>query len=113
MKSPQTIFEKIWNNHVVYQKKGYPAVLYIDTHLIHEVTSPQAFAGLKKRNIPLLRRGKTWATTDHNVPTKNQELPIKEILSRQQVDVLHLVLGQLKLNKFLQRRPFCKINQKQ
>ena len=88
MKSPQTIFEKIWNNHVVYQKKGYPAVLYIDTHLIHEVTSPQAFAGLKKRNIPLLRRGKTWATTDHNVPTKNQELPIKEILSRKQVETL-------------------------
>jgi len=87
-KKPLTLFEKIWNSHVVYQKEGYPAVLYIDTHLIHEVTSPQAFAGLKTRSIPVFRREKTWATADHNVPTKNQNLPIKEVLSRKQVETL-------------------------
>lgn len=85
---PLTLFEKIWNSHVVYQEKGYPAILYIDTHLIHEVTSPQAFAGLKKRNIPIFRKEKTWATTDHNVPTSNQHLPIKDVLSKKQVDTL-------------------------
>jgi 3-isopropylmalate/(R)-2-methylmalate dehydratase large subunit len=84
----KTLFDKIWDDHVVYQKKGYPAVFYIDTHLIHEVTSPQAFAGLKKRGIPLFRKERTWATADHNVPTQNQHLPIKEALSKKQVDML-------------------------
>ncbi len=85
---PLTLFEKIWNSHVVYQKEGYPAVLYIDIHLIHEVTSPQAFAGLKTRGISIFRKEKTWATTDHNVPTINQNLPIKELLSKKQVETL-------------------------
>lgn len=88
MKKPQTLFEKIWDKHVVYQAKDYPAVLYIDTHLIHEVTSPQAFTGLEKRGIPLFRKEKTWGTMDHNVPTKNQHLPIKELLSKKQVETL-------------------------
>lgn len=85
---PLTLFEKIWDSHIVYQKTGYPAVLYIDTHLIHEVTSPQAFGGLKKRKLPVFRKYKTWATADHNVPTVNQHLPIKELLSKKQVDIL-------------------------
>jgi 3-isopropylmalate/(R)-2-methylmalate dehydratase large subunit len=84
----QTLFEKIWNAHIVFQKKDYPAVLYIDTHLIHEVTSPQAFAGLKKRGIELFRTDRTWATMDHNVPTKNQDKPIQEEMSRLQVEML-------------------------
>lgn len=85
---PQTIFEKIWNSHVVHQEDGYPAILYIDAHLVHEVTSPQAFAGLKQRGLPVFRKDRTWATMDHNVPTKDQHLPIKELLSRKQVEML-------------------------
>jgi 3-isopropylmalate/(R)-2-methylmalate dehydratase large subunit len=88
MKQPLTMFEKIWNQHVVFQEEGYPAVLYIDAHLVHEVTSPQAFEGLRKRNIPVFRTDRTWATMDHNVPTKDQQLPIREELSRRQVEML-------------------------
>lgn len=88
MKNPKTLFEKIWDNHVVYQKDGYPAILYIDAHLIHEVTSPQAFAGLRKRNLLVFKPQRTWATMDHNVPTKNQDKPIQEELSRKQVEAL-------------------------
>lgn len=84
----KTIFEKIWENHIVFQKEGYPAVLYIDAHLIHEVTSPQAFDGLRKRGIHVARTDRTWGTADHNVPTKHQDLPIKELLSRKQVEML-------------------------
>lgn len=87
-KHPKTIFEKIWNNHVVEQQKDHPAILYIDAHLIHEVTTPQAFSGLRKRGIPVFRTNRTWATADHNVPTKDQDLPIKEYLSRKQVETL-------------------------
>jgi 3-isopropylmalate/(R)-2-methylmalate dehydratase large subunit len=84
----RTLFDKIWDRHVVYQENGFPAVFYIDTHYIHEVTSPQAFAGLRKRGIPLFRKEQTWATADHNVPTHDQHLPIKELLSKKQVDML-------------------------
>ncbi len=85
---PRTLFEKIWDNHVIFQQKDYPAVLYIDAHLIHEVTSPQAFAGLKKRGLPVFRPDRTWATMDHNVPTKDQDKPIQEEMSRKQVAML-------------------------
>lgn len=85
---PKTLFEKIWDSHVIYSKPGYPDVLYIDAHLIHEVTSPQAFSGLKKRKLPVFRTNRTWATADHNVPTINQDKPIKEILSRKQIEML-------------------------
>lgn len=85
---PKTLFEKIWDAHVVHQQEDYPAVLYIDAHLVHEVTSPQAFDGLRARGIPVRRKDRTWATMDHNVPTKNQHLPIKELLSRRQVEML-------------------------
>lgn len=87
-KQQRTLFEKLWDSHIVYQKKGYPAVLYIDAHLIHEVTSPQAFAGLRKRGIAVFRRARTWATMDHNVPTKDQDKPIREEMSRKQVAML-------------------------
>lgn len=85
---PKNIIDKLWEAHVVHQQEGYPAILYIDAHLIHEVTSPQAFDGLRKRGLPVFRKERTWATMDHNVPTKNQHLPIKELLSRKQVDML-------------------------
>lgn len=84
----KTLVEKIWDAHVVKQQEGFPDVLYIDTHLIHEVTSPQAFDGLRKRNLPVFRPQQTVATADHNVPTLNQHLPIKEELSRYQVGML-------------------------
>ena len=73
---------------MVSSKEGFPDILYIDTHFIHEVTSPQAFDGLRKRGIPVFRPKQTVATADHNVPTWNQHLPIKEELSRYQVDML-------------------------
>ncbi len=84
----KTLFDKIWNAHVVTSVKGGMEVLYIDRHLIHEVTSPQAFAGLTARGIGVLRPKQTLATADHNVPTVNQHLPIAEPLSRFQVDKL-------------------------
>ena len=84
----QTLFEKIWNKHIVKTINDGPSVLYIDKHLIHEVTSPQAFAGIKKRGLKILRPKQIVATADHNVPTINQHLPIKENLSRIQVDTL-------------------------
>ncbi len=88
MNKPRNIIDKLWDAHVVYQQEEYPAILYIDAHLIHEVTSPQAFDGLRKRGLPVFRRDRTWATMDHNVPTKDQHLPIKELLSRKQVEML-------------------------
>lgn len=84
----KTLFEKIWEKHIVKTIEGGPSVLYIDTHFIHEVTSPQAFNGLNKRGIKVFRPQQTVATADHNVPTLNQHLPIKEELSRKQVEAL-------------------------
>ncbi len=84
----KTLFEKIWNKHIIKTIDGGPAVMYIDTHFIHEVTSPQAFNGLNKRGIKVFRPQQTVATADHNVPTLNQHLPIKEELSRKQVEAL-------------------------
>lgn len=84
----KTLFDKVWDSHVVKSLEGGQDVLYIDRHLIHEVTSPQAFAELEKRGLPLFRKDQIVATPDHNVPTKDQHLPIQEALSRQQVDKL-------------------------
>jgi 3-isopropylmalate/(R)-2-methylmalate dehydratase large subunit len=84
----KTLFDKVWDAHVVKQIEGEQDILYIDRHFIHEVTSPQAFAGLRQRHIPVFRPDKTVATADHNVPTQDQHLPIREPLSRQQVDKL-------------------------
>ena len=84
----KTLFEKIWDTHVVEEVPDGPSVLYIDRHLIHEVTSPQAFAGIDKRGVPVFRPENTVATADHNVPTLNQNLPIKDELSRFQVNKL-------------------------
>jgi 3-isopropylmalate/(R)-2-methylmalate dehydratase large subunit len=84
----KTLFDRIWDAHVVTEIKDGPCVLYIDRHLIHEVTSPQAFAGLDKRGLSVFRPEKTIATPDHNVPTVNQHMTIHDILSRTQVDKL-------------------------
>lgn len=84
----KTLFQKIWDNHIVSSIKDGPDVIYIDKHFIHEVTSPQAFAGLEKRGLKVFRPGSVVATADHNVPTLNQHLPIKDQLSKLQVDQL-------------------------
>jgi 3-isopropylmalate/(R)-2-methylmalate dehydratase large subunit len=84
----KTLFDKIWDGHVVRSIKEGPDVLYIDRHYIHEVTSPQAFNGLKQRGIKVFRPGRTIATADHNIPTKDQHLTIKDELSRNQVEKL-------------------------
>jgi len=84
----KTLFDKVWDAHVVDTIKNGPQILYIDQHLIHEVTSPQAFNELEKRNIPIARPDKIVATADHNTPTLNQHLPIKDELSRKQLEQL-------------------------
>ncbi|MEQ8533035.1 MAG: 3-isopropylmalate dehydratase large subunit [Imperialibacter sp.] len=83
-----TLFDKIWDAHVVKEIKDGPSVLYIDKHLIHEVTSPQAFGGIEKRGVPVFRPERTVATPDHNIPTIDQHLTIKDQLSKFQVDKL-------------------------
>ncbi|MEI8109929.1 MAG: 3-isopropylmalate dehydratase large subunit [Chitinophagia bacterium] len=83
-----TLFDKIWHQHIVEQVTDGPSVLYIDKHLIHEVTSPQAFQGIEKRGLSIFRPKQIVATADHNVPTLNQHLPIRDELSRLQVQQL-------------------------
>ncbi len=84
----KTLFDKIWDSHVVDQVPGGPDVLYIDRHLVHEVTSPVAFLGLENRGLKVFRPENTIATPDHNVPTIDQHMTIQEELSRFQVDTL-------------------------
>lgn len=84
---PKTLFEKIWEQHVISQEKDAPALLYIDTHILHEVTTPQAFANLRKKKLKIRQPDLTFATCDHNVPTSNQ-MDIKDTLSRIQVQTL-------------------------
>ncbi len=83
-----TLFDKIWNAHIVKEIDGGLVALYIDKHLIHEVTSPQAFAGIEKRGLQIFRPQQIVATADHNVPTLNQHLPIQDQLGKLQVDTL-------------------------
>src|SRR3990170_8180903 len=84
----KTLFDKIWDKHIVRVIPDGPSVLYIDKHFIHEVTSPQAFKGLEKRGMKVFRPQQVVATADHNVPTLQQHLPIKDELSRKQVQQL-------------------------
>src|SRR3954469_10588047 len=84
----QTLSEKVWERHVVRRTEGEPDLLYIDLHRIHEVTSPQAFDGLRLTGRPVRRPDPTLATEDHNVPTPNIDQPIADPVSRTQVDTL-------------------------
>jgi len=84
----KTLFDKVWDTHVVTTIKNGPQVLYIDKHLIHEVTSPQAFKELEDKNISIFRPQQIIATADHNTPTKNQHLPVKDALSKNQLTQL-------------------------
>ncbi|WP_438351786.1 3-isopropylmalate dehydratase large subunit [Paenibacillus sp. FA6] len=85
--SKKTMFEKIWDNHIIHQEEGKPSILYIDLHLVHEVTSPQAFEGLRLSGRKVRRPERTFATMDHNVPTKDR-FNIKDPISKQQIDTL-------------------------
>ena len=85
---PRTLFEKIWDAHVVHRPKGRPDLLYVDLHLVHEVTSPQAFEGLRRAGRTVRRPGLTVATVDHNVPTWPRSLPVRDDVARQQIEVL-------------------------
>ncbi|MCF3944424.1 3-isopropylmalate dehydratase large subunit [Oceanobacillus alkalisoli] len=87
MGKPKTIIEKVWEQHVVHREEGKPDLLYIDQHLVHEVTSPQAFEGLRLANRKVRRPDLTYATMDHNVPTKNRDV-IKDEISRKQMETL-------------------------
>ncbi len=85
---PRTMFEKIWSDHVVHAEEGKQTLLYIDLHLVHEVTSPQAFEGLRLAGRKVRRPERTVATVDHNVPTTDRRLPIVDPISKQQIDTL-------------------------
>lgn len=87
MAKPKTIIEKIWEKKVVHEEEGKPDLLYIDLHLIHEVTSPQAFEGLRLKNRRVRRPDLTFATMDHNVPTKNRE-EVRDPISKLQMETL-------------------------
>jgi 3-isopropylmalate/(R)-2-methylmalate dehydratase large subunit len=87
---PRTLFEKIWDQHVVTHEPNCPAVLYIDLHLVHEVTSPQAFQGLRQRGAKVRRPDRTLATVDHSIPTTDRSLPIIDPIAARQVDQLRI-----------------------
>ena len=87
---PQTMFDKIWDQHLVHHEPGRQALIYIDLHLVHEVTSPQAFEGLRIANRKVRRPELTIATPDHNVPTTDRLLPIADPVSRLQVETLRV-----------------------
>src|ERR1035441_591158 len=82
---PRTIIEKLWDSHVVHEQPGSPALLYIDLHLVHEVTSPQAFQGLRERGLKVRRPDLTIATADHSIPTTDRSLPIVDEIAAKQL----------------------------
>ena len=90
MSKARTIIEKVWDAHVVTEQPGAPTLLFIDLHLVHEVTSPQAFDGLRRRGLKMRRPDLTMATADHNVPTYERSLPILDQVSAKQVAQLEL-----------------------
>jgi 3-isopropylmalate/(R)-2-methylmalate dehydratase large subunit len=84
----KTLFDKIWDAHIVHSEAGKPALLYVDLHLVHEVTSPQAFEGLRMNGRKVRRPDRTYATVDHAIPTKNRNLPFADPIAAKQVDTL-------------------------
>ena len=105
---PRTIIEKLWDAHLVHHEPGRPMLLFIDLHLVHEVTSPQAFQGLRERGLKVRRPDLTIATADHSIPTTDRSLPIvDEIAARQLAQRLHFLgLPQFLLNP-LPRSDIC------
>src|ERR1700688_2400262 len=85
---PRTLFEKVWKQHIVVEPQGEPTVLYIDLQLVHEVTSPQAFEGLRLAGRTVRRPDRTIATVDHNVPTTANRLIIEDAIAAKQINAL-------------------------
>src|SRR5947209_18257388 len=85
---PRTLAQKLWDSHIVRSAEGEPDLLFVDLHLVHEVTSPQAFEGLRLSGRRVRRPDLTVATMDHNVPTTDRSLPIADPIAKQQMDVL-------------------------
>jgi 3-isopropylmalate/(R)-2-methylmalate dehydratase large subunit len=103
---PKTLYQKVWDKHVVHQEPEKPAILYIDCHLIHEVTSPQAFDGLRLSNRNVRRPDLTFATVDHNVPTWKRSLPITDPISRAQIEALERNCREFKIRLFGLQNPY-------
>src|ERR687890_1220882 len=97
---PRTLFEKIWDAHVAREAAGEPALLYIDLHLVHEVTSPQAFDGLRAAGRGLRRPDLTVSTIDHNVPTTDRSLPIADPIAAQQIETLRRNCAEFGVNLY-------------
>jgi 3-isopropylmalate/(R)-2-methylmalate dehydratase large subunit len=89
MPSPRTLFDKIWDGHVVAEPPDAPGILYVDLHLVHEVTSPQAFQELRARGLKVRRPDLTVATVDHSIPTTDRDLPIADVLAAKQVELMY------------------------
>ncbi len=102
---PQTLFEKIWERHVVAQEPDSPALLYIDLHLVHEVTSPQAFTGLRERGLKVRRPEKTVATMDHSIPTHDPALPILDQLAAAQIKQMEMNASEFGLRLYGMNSP--------
>src|SRR3972149_12296196 len=86
--TPPPLFDKVWDDHVVVHEDGCPAVLYADLHLVHEVTSPQAFTGLRARRLPVRRPDRTLATMDHSTPTRPRGQGVFDLQAQTQLDKL-------------------------
>ncbi len=105
MTAPKTLSEKVWDAHVVHRERGQPDVLYVDLHLVHEVTSPQAFDGLRLAGRSVRRPDLTVCTEDHNVPTEHTDQPIADPISRKQVDTLRHNAAEFTLRNYPMRDP--------
>ena len=102
---PRTMFEKIWDNHVVHDEPGRATILYMDLHLVHEVTSPQAFDGLRMAGRKVRRPDLTVCTADHNVPTSDRSLPVTDETSRRQLEALTNNCNEFGLTLYDMRSP--------
>ncbi len=96
----KTLFDKIWDAHVVSAVENGPTQLYIDRHFCHEVTSPQAFNGLRERGLSVLRPDLTTMTADHNTPTIDQDKPVQDPISRNQLDTFAKNAAEFKMPLF-------------
>jgi 3-isopropylmalate/(R)-2-methylmalate dehydratase large subunit len=92
--SPKTLYRKIWDNHAVHQADGFPTILYIDRHLIHEVTSPQAFQGIRDKALQFRRPDRTFGTVDHSIPTTDRKLPIRDPEASSQISTFEKNCGE-------------------
>jgi 3-isopropylmalate/(R)-2-methylmalate dehydratase large subunit len=106
MSKPLTLFEKVWNSHLVAQEPNSPAVLYIDLHLLHEVTSPQAFTGLRQRGLRVRRPEKSFATVDHSIPTSDPAIPMADKIAEKQIQQLETNAQEFGIKFFGMHSPY-------